>query len=347
MAKNLAKVAIIILNWNGKDNTLECLESVYKIDYPLFEVILVDNDSSDETVSEVKKKYPNTKIVINSSNLGYAEGNNVGAKYALGRGCEYFLLLNNDAIVKEDIISEFLKAFQSLPDAGILGAKICRYYEKNALDHLGGKWSSENARFHLIGDHLLPKEVPYKQKLDYVCGCAIFIKKEVVEKIGLFDKRFFLFWEEADLCYRCRKAGFEIYSIGSAIVWHKISASFKSKPHTQYYWWRNRFLWMEKNIHPRERKKIYWKKIYPEVFHLFKNLQLKKLQYLLGSLFSSNEKQKKREEKIISYKACLQGVRDYFFKRFGPGPSWLIKNRSSQTPNRVIRKMTGDHNIHR
>ena len=341
MKENLAKVAIIILNWNGKDNTLECLNSVSQIDYPSLEVILVDNASSDGSVSAIKQKFPQTKIVINSSNLGYAQGNNIGVHYALGRGAKYFLILNNDAIVKKDLISEFLKAFQSLPDAGVLGAKICRYYQKETLDHLGGKWSSEKASFQLIGDHLSPKDVPYSQKIDYVCGCALFIKKEVVEKVGLFDKRFFLFWEEADFCFRTRKAGFEIYSIGSAIVWHKISASFKSKPHTQYYWWRNRFLWMEKNLTKEERKKIYRKKIYPEIFHHFKNLQLKKLQYLFGSLFSSYEKQRKREEKILSYKACLQGVRDYFLKRFGPGPTWLVKNRSSQTPNHVIRKMKG------
>ena len=193
MKENFAKVAIIILNWNGKDDTLECLKSVYQIDYPFFEVVLVDNDSSDDSVSAIKQKFPQTKIVINSSNLGYAEGNNIGVHYALGRGAKYFLLLNNDAIVKEDLISEFLKAFISLPDAGVLGAKICRYYQREKLDHLGGKWSSKNGSFQLIGDHLSPKDVPYSQKIDYVCGCALFVKKEVVEKVGLLINVFSFF----------------------------------------------------------------------------------------------------------------------------------------------------------
>ena len=331
------KIAIIILNWNGKDHTLECLQSLTQITYPHYEIVVVDNASYDNSIEAIKEKFPHVSLLVNSSNLGYSEGNNIGIKYCMQKECEYILLLNNDTIVAKDLVNRLYNSYLQLPDAGIIGPTSYHYLQKDKIDHLGGMWSWETANFRLIQKTALAP----MQKLDYICGCCLFFKKTLLEKIGFFDKRFFLFWEEADLCYRCHKIGLSTYTDKEAKLWHKISASFQGKHHQHYYWWRNRLLWMEKHIHKEQRKKLYKKVLFKEILRIFKLWQLRKLHYFFGFFFSSLKKQQKRKEIILSQKASLQGIRDYFLRKFGQGPKWLTKKHSSQTLNHVIRKIIG------
>ena len=128
---NHGKVAIIILNWNGKKDTLECLESVRKIDYQNFEVIVVDNGSSDDSLKAIQSKYPEICILETGENLGYAGGNNFGMRHALQNGADYILILNNDIIVDSQLINSFIDASALIPKGGIFGAKI--YYYSNYL----------------------------------------------------------------------------------------------------------------------------------------------------------------------------------------------------------------------
>lgn len=301
------KIALIILNWNGKKDTLECLDSIAKLDYKNFETILVDNGSTDDSVASFP---PHITLLKNKDNLGFAEGNNVGIRYALERDFDAVVLLNNDTVVDPKFLSGFVNSGQPLQ-----GAMIYLYQEPDRLDHLGGTWNPRTASFDFIG--LRAKEIPEDPAVDYLCGCALFIHRKVLETIGLLESKFFLIWEESDFCFRAKRAHFSLHICREAKVWHKVSASFTGgKPHSTYFWWRNRLLWIERNCSRSEKFSLYLRVLLPEIFHLYKLFAIK-------SIFPS----KKKKEKLLQYRAALTGVHHYICRRFGNGPSWIYKKK--------------------
>jgi len=271
------KLSVVILNWNGKNDTLACLTSLEQTEAPPFDMIVVDNGSTDDSVVEIAKRFPQITLLETGQNLGYAGGNNVGIEHALKQGTDLILLLNNDTIVDRHFIAALLKSAQEAPNLGIIGAYPIRMTDPEKIDHLGGRWNNVTATFDLIG---LGAQIGFKsdQTLDYVCGCSILIRKQVFEKIGLLEPTFFLFWEEADFCMRAKKAGFDIGVCYEALLLHKVSASFVGgTPHKTYFWWRGRCLWIERNCSKEEKERLYQKVVLPELRHILKLRLLKNL----------------------------------------------------------------------
>lgn len=162
--------------------------------------------------------------------------------------------------------------------------------------------------------------------LDYVCGAALLVKKVVFEKIGMLEPRFFLIWEEADFCQRAIREGYLAMTCPEALIWHKVSASFVGgKPHTTYYWWRNRLFWIERNLSTGDKVSVYVRVLLPEIFHLLKLRALKAFQLYCLSFNQPEEKKAQKRQKLRQYRAALQGVKDYLLRRFGNGPSWLFE----------------------
>jgi GT2 family glycosyltransferase len=118
------KVGVVVLNWNGKEDTLACLESLASVTYPAFEIYVVDNGYSDGSVPVVRSRFPNSTVIENGRNLGFAGGNNVGIRYALERGADYVLILNNDTLVAPDLLDRMMGAALRESDVGVVGAKI-------------------------------------------------------------------------------------------------------------------------------------------------------------------------------------------------------------------------------
>lgn len=316
MAKRFPKVLILLLNWNGKKDTLECLASLEKIDYPNFQPIVVDNGSTDDSVKALRAAHPLLPILETHQNLGFAGGNNVGIEWALRHHADWILLLNNDTVVDPQILKAFLAAAQEEPKAKILGAKILRYHQPETIDHLGGYWNGPKGEFE--SPDMGQKDHPYfnMKKVDYVCGAALFMHRSVPEAIGLLEPDFFLYWEESDYCFRAKRGGFEIWTAPEARVWHKVSSSFSGgKPHMHYFWWRSRLLWIERNCTPEEKKNLYRKVLLPEIWKMTRH-------YLLKFLFTSDPI---RKEKVKRNRAGCAGVIDYFRRKFGNCPNWLIK----------------------
>jgi len=314
MNKRPDKIIIILLNWNGKKDTLECLASLQKVEYPNFLTIVVDNGSTDDSVPALRAAYPNLPILETQANLGFAGGNNVGIEWALRHHAQWILLLNNDTTVAPDFLNAFLLAAKEQPKAKILGAKIYRSSDPTRIDHCGGFWNPKIAEFESPASGHLddPYAFTEMKPVDYVCGAALFMHRSVPEAIGLLEPRYFLFWEETDFCFRARKAGLEVWTAPSAKIWHKVSSSFTGgKPHMHYFWWRSRLLWIERNCTSEEKQLLYRTVIYPE---LWKSLR----HYLIKTLFG-------RKEKTKRLKAGLMGALDYFRRRFGNCPAWLIK----------------------
>ncbi len=304
------KIYIIILNYNGKSDTINCLYSLSSAKLENTTTLVIDNASIDGSVNEIKKTFPKVSIIENETNLGYAEGNNVGIKFAYDQGADYILLLNNDIKVDPYFLEELLCLASKKPKGGIFGSAIYRYDNPDKLEHLGGFYNPSTCEF--VSNK---KNLKSPKKVDYVCGCTILIKRDVIEKVGFFEPKFFLMWEEADLCTRAIREGFEIWAQPTSKIWHKISASFEDgKPQLHYFWWRNRLLWMKRNLDKQEKKLIYKKVIIPEIIKSYRHFLLK--GFLLVFSFSF-EKRKKRKAKYLRLKAGCKGIRDYFMNRFG------------------------------
>ncbi len=177
-------IFILILNWNGKENTLECLESVQKLDYPNYQVVVIDNGSVDDSVTAIQQSFPQVEIIENGRNLGYAEGNNKGIERAIAEKAEYIFILNNDAIVDPQILNSFIDASCRYPQAGIFGAKIYYYNEPNRIWFAGGAWQNNVAQFTHLGFDQIDDQTNWNsvRTIDYACGCALFFKAEVVQK---------------------------------------------------------------------------------------------------------------------------------------------------------------------
>lgn len=221
------KVFIIILNWNGCNDTIECIESLKKIDYPNFYVVVVDNASSDQSIDIIPRKYRDISFIEVKKNMGFAGGNNIGIKYALEHGAEYVLLLNNDTTVEPDFLSQLVEAAQNT-GAGILGPKIYFYYERAKIWFGGGNinWlKTKGTHAHYM--EIEKKEVIKKEpaETEYVSGCCLLVKKEVIDKIGLLSEDYFLYYEDADWCLRAKKAGWHIIFVPAAKIFHKHSRS--------------------------------------------------------------------------------------------------------------------------
>ena len=312
----MQKIFIVILNYNGKGDTLECLNSLKAVTTS-HRTVVVDNGSVDDSVSAIKQMFPKIIVIESKSNLGYAEGNNVGIRYCLQNGADHILILNNDTFVHPKILASFLKR-----SAPIQGAKVYLYGEKNRLDHLGGIWNLNKGNFDLVGNREIDKEKWQNPlEMDYVCGCALFIKREVFEKVGLFDPRFFLYWEESDLCFRAKKNGYQILTCPEAIVWHKVARSFQGeKAHITYFWWRNRLLWIERNCSKKQVFQLAFKTLIPETFRLIKLTVIKTLELLFLGIFPKKNSFFEKKIKLKNYIASLMGIRDYLVRSFGKSP---------------------------
>ena len=321
------RVYIILLNWNGKEDTLECLESVQKIDYPNFKTIVVDNGSSDGSVSAIQKEFPKVKVIKTGKNLGYAGGNNFGIRYALKNGTDYILILNNDTIVDPQILKAFIGAASQIQQPGILSPIIYYFSHKKKIWYAGGQQFKKTARFRHVGIGCIENRKDYKtfMETDYASGCALFTNASVFRKIGLFDEKFFLTYEETDFCYRAKNENIRSYVVPEAKVWHKISVSFggEKSPIYQYYKTRNRLLWAERYL----PKNIFFKIILKDLYNLIEYvvpLPIKMVTSELKLPLESANKpmqyykiriREKYQDPIT--KAQFYGMRDYFLRRFG------------------------------
>jgi len=243
-------VAVIILNWNRKGDTLACLESLSRVDYSGIEMILVDNGSSDGSAGAVRAAFPAVAVLETGENLGFAEGNNVGLRYALSGGADYVLLLNNDTEVAPDLVAVMVDAVEHAPRAGVAGPTIYYHDLPSTIWSAGGiiDWRRGDSRLIGVGE-VDEGQYAVVRDVDFVTGCALLAQRRVFEQVGLLDPRFFMYYEETEWCARATRAGYRILHIPQAHVWHKISPMQQAEsPRVHYYMTRNRLLFL-RNSH--------------------------------------------------------------------------------------------------
>lgn len=257
----MEKVSLIILNYNGNTDTLECLRSLENLSLPSnikLEIIVVDNASSQNPNKIIRSQFRNVVVIENKINLGFSGGNNVGISYALDNGADYILIINNDTIVDKYFLDELLKVIKNREDVGIVVPKIYfapgfefhkNKYKRDDLGkvfwYAGGIMDFKN----VIGSHRGVDEVDdgqydKTQESDFASGCCMMIKREVFEKIGLLDDKYFLYYEDNDFSIRAKKEGFKIVYSPKAVIWHKNagSAGGSGSSLQDYYITRNRML---------------------------------------------------------------------------------------------------------
>lgn len=225
------RVAIIILNWNGFEDTVECLDSLKQITYPNYEIIIVDNASSGNDVALLREKYDNyIHVIANETNAGFPEGCNIGMRYALGKGTDYCLLLNNDTKVDRGFLDELVKVAEADPSIGITGSKTYYYYNPNKIQSAGGKIIWWLGIIKAYGDEEDTGQHDRVMERDFLYGTSFLIKASVVNKISFMDPSFFFGVEEFDYCMKAKKAGFKIVYVPSSMIWHKVGASREKLP---------------------------------------------------------------------------------------------------------------------
>lgn len=231
------RISIIILNWNGLTDTVECLESLKKLNYSNYEVVLVDNASSGNDVEHIKQTYGDyVHIISNNRNYGFSEGNNIGIRYSLSRQSDYILLLNNDTIVDPVSLSELVQVAEQEKKSGILGGKIYYYDSPCRLQSVGGKINWYLGCFKDYSGQEDHGQYDQVAERDFVYATAMLIKREVIEKIGLLDSSFFFGMEDYDYCARAIRSGFKVLYVPKSKVWHKQGASRKKLPDHPETW---------------------------------------------------------------------------------------------------------------
>jgi GT2 family glycosyltransferase len=242
------RVAIIVLNWNGLVDTLECLESLTHLDYPAYEVVIVDNGSTDGSVSAIRARYSKAAIIETGENLGYTGGNNAGLRYALERHVDYFLLLNNDTEVAPDFLRRLVEAAEADPRIGVVGPTIYYHDRPDVIWSAGGAidWGRGSTRMAGLDEREEGQFGTEPRSVDFATGCAMLVRRAVVEHVGTLDERFFAYYEETEWCVRIARAGYKIVHVPMAKVWHKISPSAREDlPFVHYYMTRNRLLFLK------------------------------------------------------------------------------------------------------
>lgn len=301
----MKKIAIIILNYNGEKDTIECIESIAKLSNvnckPL--VIIVDNGSKKEfKFQNLKLEQSKVKTIRTEKNLGFTGGNNLGIKYALNQKSDYIMILNNDTILDKNIVDNLINCLEKNHDCGIVSPKI--YFEKGFEFHKDRYKKSELGRViwyaggkidwnNIIGFHKGVDEVDNGQyemaiETDFATGCCAMIKKEVFEKVGLLDEKYYLYYEDNDFSQKAKKAGFSIFFCPKGIMWHKNAGSVGGSGSNlqDYYITRNRLLFGIR--HAPLRSKI----------------------ALLRQCFSLL---------VLGRPWQKRGIRDYLLRRFGKG----------------------------
>ncbi len=250
MKTKIPLVYIILVNYYGTDDTSQCINSIKQIKYPNYKIIIVNNSPADDSINGLKAKYTDIILINSEKNLGFAAGNNIGIRYALRNKAEYILLLNNDTIADKDFLSHLVETAENDAGAGIIGGKIFYYNDPGKLWFAGGIINPITGRTKHIGKNEVDNgRYESVREVDFITGCMMLVKKEAIEKAGLMDERYFLYYEDVDWNVRLKKAGYRILFNPDSVIYHKESSSTRKLSNVKmYYYDRNIWYFAKMNL---------------------------------------------------------------------------------------------------
>ena len=334
-------VSLVLINYNGLEDSRKCLKSIELVSYRPLQVIVVDNASQNDPSETLQSEFPWCFVIRSGINEGWAGGNNIGIRQALDSGSENVILLNNDTVVSEELVTRLVDAAQANPEFGIIGPVINEMSHPDQVQTDGCLFNRPEGSgfFQRKVVSLNRTTPPVLTQVDIVNGCCMMIAKRVFDTIGLIDERFFLIHEESDFCLRAHEAGFCCGVIGESLVWHKHSASFSRAGNwrQRYYDARNLFLLLRK--HPltsfRRSKARSWLAYVKHLYYCY-----------------CTEREQLSE---LGTRAVVQGFCDALYGRLGPHAprapltyrlmhgvfeaAWLLRGRKAATSNLVKKEL--------
>lgn len=259
------RVAIILVNWNSFSITGDCIQSLGFTHYSNYDIILVDNASKDFSGNALKEAYPHIILLQANSNLGFSGGNNTGIQYAMEQGYEYVLLLNNDTFVATDFLGILVDYMDSHKEIGAVQPLIYFNHNRSLVWNAGSyfkKWLGKT----IVNDYnrTLSPENNHIKEVDWITGCAFFSRISVLNETGFFAENLFMYYEDVDLSFRIRQAGYRLIFLPHSVIYHIAGGSGKTEnvgnkgllnPLIHYYTIRNR-IWLLKKYTPDPYKGI-------------------------------------------------------------------------------------------
>lgn len=245
------RVTIVVLSWNGRDDTLACLRSLRAVTYEPISVLVVDNGSSDGTVEAVRDAFAEVELLPQPANLGFAEGNNIGIRHALSRGSDYVLVLNNDTRADPGFLEPLVAAAEARSDAGALCPKILFEEAPDRIWFAGAAYDARRGYQGRLAGYRERDSAAFEgvRESERATGTAMLVPAAVLERVGGFDRELFAYSEDVDWSLRARAAGYRIYVVGDSRVYHRVSASSggESSPVSLYYGVRNALVVAERH----------------------------------------------------------------------------------------------------
>jgi hypothetical protein len=239
-------VYVIVLSWNGLDWLKVCIPSLLKTKYKNFKTVVVDNGSTDGSQRFIKKNFPAVTLIENDENLGFSAGNNIGIKYAIQKGADYVVLLNNDTVVDEYWLGELVKAAGS-KEVGACTSKFLLYDKKGVINSAGGQVNFLGFAWP-VGLNEKDRGQYTEREVAFGCAASLLLKTTVLKEVGLFDPSYFIYADDTDLSWRIRLRGYKILYAPKSVVWHKYSATMQTRRKKyKYLIERNRITTILKN----------------------------------------------------------------------------------------------------
>ena len=234
-AKNYQPVSVVIVNWNRYEDTCECIDSLLAQKGVSLKIICVDNGSSDNSGQRLREKYDQIQLLQLNSNLGFAGGYNLGIKQALKQNTDYILIVNNDTVADEWMVSKLLPEIQA-SNIGIC-APLIYYFENPARIWSSGGYINKRLLMP-INSHHDNENLSHPVERTFISGCCYLMKKELIEQLGLFDESFFLYMEDLDYCRRIMQTQWKMKVVPSAKLYHKVAASSEGQysPMERYFY---------------------------------------------------------------------------------------------------------------
>ena len=295
-------VVTVILNTNRKEDTLAVLGTLSRSDYPNTQVIVLDNASIDGSSDAIQAAFPDVSVLPLERNLGYAGNNNVGIDEALKRNADWVFVLNEDTLLAPDCISHLIEAGSSQEGVGVVGPMVYHNNEPDVIQSAGGRMDSYWRSWHMGQNEPDRGQFSTPRLVDWISGCAIMVRREVIEHVGALDARFFYYWEETEWCVRASRHGWKILHVPQAKLWHKgVQRDYTPSPNVTYYSTRNRFLLLAKHNAPLQAQLATWGEI-------------------LRRLASWTLRPKWREKRAHR-DALWQGIWDFLRHRWGMRPA--------------------------
>lgn len=264
-----SKIGLLMLTWNQKEITMEGLESLSKLRGCPHRTVLIDNGSVDGTVAAVNERFPTVEVLAMPENLGFCAANNRGAEFLLqDPSIEYFIFLNNDIEIAPDALSHLVEFMDSNPRVGACGPMIYYHEAPQTIWAAGGRIFNDLSWFPPIMRGKPDPGYRRPREVDYIHGCSLMVRREVIEKLGLFDERMFIYHDEVDWCFRMKENGYSVWLVPKAKLWHKVTQAVgRHSPMMIYYTARNKLLFWWKHGKIRDLPKFY-------AFHLWKAIRI-------------------------------------------------------------------------